>query len=167
MSNYKNYRDYILDKLDERTLLEQLAEEASELSQAALKLIRAKGLNNNNTPVREQEAMLSLALEYMDLLMVYSMLQHSENVGEDVKKRIQEILRPNHMEKVAEVLGVKIGEIFSVRFGEYIDNQREFDGDCYLDDEGLHIVGQDRTQSVLLEKLLNGNAYIEREANNE
>ena len=74
MSNYKNYRDYILDKLDERTLLEQLAEEASELSQAALKLIRAKGLNNNNTPVGEQEAMLSLALEYMDLLMVYSML---------------------------------------------------------------------------------------------
>ena len=74
MSNYKNYRDYILDKLDERTLLEQLAEEASELSQAALKLIRAKGLNNNNTPVSEQEAMLSLALEYMDLLMVYSML---------------------------------------------------------------------------------------------
>ena len=74
MSNYKNYRDYIIDKIDERTLLEQLAEEASELSQAALKLIRAKGLNNNNTPVREQEAMLSLALEYMDLLMVYSML---------------------------------------------------------------------------------------------
>ena len=74
MSSYENYRDYILDKLDERALLEQLAEEASELSQAALKLIRAKGLNNNNTPVREQEAMLSLALEYMDLLMVYSML---------------------------------------------------------------------------------------------
>ena len=74
MRNYKNDRDYILDKLDERTLLEQLAEEASELSQAALKLIRAKGLNNNNTPVGEQEAMLSLALEYMDLLMVYSML---------------------------------------------------------------------------------------------
>lgn len=74
MSNYKNYRDYILDKLDERALLEQLAEEASELSQASLKLIRAKGLNNNNTPVGEQEAMLSLALEYMDLLMVYSML---------------------------------------------------------------------------------------------
>lgn len=69
-----DYANYILDKLDERTLLEQLAEEASELSQAALKLIRAKGLNNNNTPVREQEAMLSLALEYMDLLMVYSML---------------------------------------------------------------------------------------------
>ena len=74
MSDYEKYRNFIIDKLDERTMLEQLAEEASELSQAALKLIRAKELNNNNTPVSEQEAMLSLALEYMDLLMVYSML---------------------------------------------------------------------------------------------
>ena len=74
MSSHEDYRNFILKKLDERTLLEQLAEEASELSQAALKLIRAKGLNSNNTPVGEQEAMLSLALEYMDLLMVYSML---------------------------------------------------------------------------------------------
>ena len=62
MSNYKNYRDYILDKLDERTLLEQLAEEASELSQAALKLIRAKGLNNNNTPAGDQEAIDDLCV---------------------------------------------------------------------------------------------------------
>ena len=35
MSDYANYKDYILDKLDERALLEQLAEEASELSQVA------------------------------------------------------------------------------------------------------------------------------------
>lgn len=74
MSEYKDYRKFILEKLDERTLLEQLAEEASEVAQAALKLIRAKELSNNNTPVREQEGMLSLALEYMDLLMVYDML---------------------------------------------------------------------------------------------
>lgn len=66
MNDWANYKDYIFNKLDERTLLEQLAEEASELSQAALKLIRAKGLNNNNTPVGEQEAMLSLALEYLE-----------------------------------------------------------------------------------------------------
>ena len=74
MSSYEDYRDFILEKLDERVLLEQLAEEASEVAQAALKLIRAKELSNNNTPVREQEGMLSLALEYMDLLMVYDML---------------------------------------------------------------------------------------------
>ena len=74
MSEYKDYRKFILEKLDERTLLEQLAEEASEVAQAALKLIRAKELSNNNTPVREQEGMLSLALECMDLFMVYDML---------------------------------------------------------------------------------------------
>ena len=74
MSSYEDYRDFIIEKLDERVFLEQLAEEASEVAQAALKLIRAKELSNNNTPVREQEGMLSLALEYMDLLMVYDML---------------------------------------------------------------------------------------------
>ena len=92
MSSREDYRDFILKKLDERTLLEQLAEEASELSQAALKLIRAKGLNNNNTPVGEQEAMLSLALEYMDLLMVYSMLLEKD-------RKILRITKANSMYK--------------------------------------------------------------------
>ena len=36
MSNYKNYRDYILDKLDERTLLEQPPEEAIALTEKML-----------------------------------------------------------------------------------------------------------------------------------
>ena len=74
MSNYKNYRDYILDKLDERTLLEQLAEEASELSQAALKLIRAKKLSNNVSPKTEQEALLALAEEMVDCSIVIDLL---------------------------------------------------------------------------------------------
>lgn len=83
MSDYANYKDYILDKLDERALLEQLAEEASELSQAALKLIRAKGLNNNNTPVGEQEAMLSLAEEITDCCIVIDLVcaQNWEVIG--------------------------------------------------------------------------------------
>ena len=84
------------------------------------------------------------------------------NTGEEIKKRIKKLLHPNHMDKVAEILGVKLGETFTVRFGEYIGSQREFDADCYLDDDGVHIVGQDRTQLVLLEKLLNGKAYIEK-----
>ena len=53
MASYTDYRDFIKHKLDMRTLLEQLAEEASELSQASLKLIRAKGLSNNSTPIAE------------------------------------------------------------------------------------------------------------------
>ncbi len=44
-------KNYILSVLDTRTLLEQLAEEASELAQAALKFIRAAEYSNNPTPI--------------------------------------------------------------------------------------------------------------------
>ena len=50
MSDYKDDKLYVLQHLDRRTLLEQLAEEAAELSQAALKAIRAEELSNNPTP---------------------------------------------------------------------------------------------------------------------
>ena len=74
MNDCANYMDYILNKLDERTLLEQLAEEASELSQAALKLIRAKGLSENVTPRTEQEAALALAEEITDCCIVIDLV---------------------------------------------------------------------------------------------
>lgn len=96
MSDYANYMDYILNKLDERTLLEQLAEEASELSQAALKLIRAKGLSENVTPKTEDGVMQNLAEEMMDCSIVMALLSlkdkkirtavhHSEGVSENLK----------------------------------------------------------------------------------
>ena len=83
MSDFDNYKGYILDKLDERTLLEQLAEEASELSQAALKLIRAKKLSNNVTPRTEQEAALALAEEITDCCIVIDLVcaQNWEVIG--------------------------------------------------------------------------------------
>ena len=74
MSSHENYMDYILDKLDERTLLEQLAEEASELSQAALKLIRAKGLSENVTPKTEESITLNLTEEMLDCSIVMALL---------------------------------------------------------------------------------------------
>lgn len=61
--------DYVLDHLDEREILEQLAEEAAELSQAALKLIRAKQLSNNPTPVQECAAVFKLQEEAIDTVM--------------------------------------------------------------------------------------------------
>ena len=61
-------RMYVMNHLDERTKLEQLAEEAAELSQAALKLIRAQGLSNNVTPITEQEALENLREEIIDVL---------------------------------------------------------------------------------------------------
>ncbi len=74
MSDYEKYRNFIIDKLDNRTMLEQLAEEASELSQAALKLIRAKGLSKNVTPRTEQEAALALAEEMTDCCIVIDLV---------------------------------------------------------------------------------------------
>lgn len=55
--------------MDERDLLEQLAEEASELSKAALKLIRAAGMNKNATPVTATEAAENLLDEFRDVLI--------------------------------------------------------------------------------------------------
>ena len=110
MSNYKNYRDYILDKLDERTLLEQLAEEASELSQAALKLIRAKALSNNVSPKTEQEALLALAEEMVDCSIVIDLLcgQNWEIVGtirENILARSDDIKTSPKWKRWAERLG--------------------------------------------------------------
>ena len=102
MSSYEDYRDFILEKLDERTLLEQLAEEASELSQAALKVIRATKMNNNFTPKTEQEAIENLVEEVMDCNMVSSLLYRKN------KKLITGVSeRENKWKRWAERLGYK------------------------------------------------------------
>ena len=110
MSDYANYKDYILDKLDERTMLEQLAEEASELSQAALKLIRAKALSNNVSPKTEQEALLALAEEMVDCSIVIDLLcgQNWEIVGtirENILARSDDIKTSPKWKRWAERLG--------------------------------------------------------------
>lgn len=69
-----NDKNYIRDALTERILLEQLAEEASELAQAALKLIRAAEYSNNPTPITRQEAEVNLDEELHDVLAVASLL---------------------------------------------------------------------------------------------
>ena len=60
---------YVMNHLDDRTKLEQLAEEAAELSQAALKLIRATGLSNNPTTITREEALQNMHEEIIDVLM--------------------------------------------------------------------------------------------------
>ena len=64
------YKKIVQETLTERDLLEQLAEEAAELSQAALKYIRAAGMNGNVTPVRAEEAAENLLDEFRDVLIV-------------------------------------------------------------------------------------------------
>lgn len=69
------YVDYIRSHLDERTLLEQLAEESSEFTQAVLKLIRSGGLSKNTTPVTLDEAQENLIEEWEDMKLVLYILE--------------------------------------------------------------------------------------------
>lgn len=73
--NYAKNRSYVLKNTDRRTLLEQLAEEAAELSQAALKLIRAEGLSNNPTNRNTLIAQEQLNDEVTDVLMIVDALK--------------------------------------------------------------------------------------------
>lgn len=55
--------------MDRRTWLEALAEESAELSQAAIKLIRAEGRNSNPTSVSAAAAYQNLLEEIADVLI--------------------------------------------------------------------------------------------------
>ena len=68
-----NALEIIRSNLSKRELLCQLAEEAAELSQAALKLVRAIG-GNNPTPVTKQQAENNLAEEVIDVSVCLSVL---------------------------------------------------------------------------------------------
>lgn len=60
--------EYIKEKLSQEELLCQLAEEASELAQAALKLRRVYD-GSNPTPVKRSEAFNNLKEEVADVLL--------------------------------------------------------------------------------------------------
>ena len=64
----------IRDNVLERELLEQLAEESAELTQAALKLIRAKGLSNNPTPKEAEQLKRELMEEFADVSIIVFVL---------------------------------------------------------------------------------------------
>lgn len=92
------YVEYIRNKLDYRTLLEQLAEELAELIQAVLKLIRAGGMNNNKTPKTYDEALKDLIEESQDLSLVLFVM----NLSDD-----ESVLGNPKLKRWAERLGYK------------------------------------------------------------
>ena len=67
--SYVDDKRYVLEHIDRRTLLEQLAEEAAELSQAALKLIRAEKLSDNPITTHVSIASEQLNEELADVLV--------------------------------------------------------------------------------------------------
>ena len=83
--------NYIANNISELAVLMALAEEASELSKAAIKLARAKGLLNNPTPVSVEQAENDLIEEYNDLLICVGVLNKMPSlmicVDIDLRKR--------------------------------------------------------------------------------
>lgn len=64
---YLKNLEYVQTHTDVRDFLELLAEEAAELAQAALKVIRAEGLSNIPTPTSAEEARKNLIEEVADV----------------------------------------------------------------------------------------------------
>ena len=83
--------DYIANNISELAVLMALAEEASELSKAAMKLARAKGLLDNPTPISVAQAESDLIEEYNDLLICVVVLNKMPSlticVDVDLRKR--------------------------------------------------------------------------------
>jgi len=98
----EKYIKYIKQNLNRRDLFEQLAEEASELSKASLKCIRAFGLSNNYTPVEQPEAVDNLIEELNDILMVMIIL-----FPLDYKVSVVNIFKNKKWKRWAERLGYR------------------------------------------------------------
>ena len=80
--SFENKINCIRDNLSDVDMILQLAEEASELSQAASKALRVK-LGHNPTPVTEEQALKSVLEEYADVLLSFKALfngQHDKDV---------------------------------------------------------------------------------------
>lgn len=89
MDSEKEYAanvEYVAGRLDKRTLLEQLAEECNELGKAALKLIRAEGLNENWTERCLDDCKEDLYEEVCDVVAVLDVLGIGTNKREKVRQ---------------------------------------------------------------------------------
>ena len=87
--------NYIANNISELAALIALAEEASELSKAAMKLARAKGLLDNPTPISVAQAENDLIEEFNDVLSCIWVLNKMPNLKiiEDQGLRIQKCRR--------------------------------------------------------------------------
>ena len=72
------YAKYIRNKLSNQELLEQLAEECSELAKASLKMIRAGGMSANITPTSRGDAYNNFEEEQKDVISVLWLLTMDE-----------------------------------------------------------------------------------------
>lgn len=86
--------NYIANNISELAVLMALAEEASELSKAAMKYARAKGLLDNPTPISVEQAEADLIEEYNDLLNCIDVLCEMSSLAiEDMDLRMRKCRR--------------------------------------------------------------------------
>lgn len=84
--------DVIREILPQEELLAQLAEEASELAHAALKLRRVYD-GRNYTPVTESEAIANLQEEIADVQLVVTVLRLEMNLSDSVRDKSGKLKR--------------------------------------------------------------------------
>lgn len=95
------YIEFIRNKLDPRTIHEQLAEECNELAKASLKVNRAFKFNDNTTPVKPSVALNNVVEEAYDVMCLLNLL------GMDVKNMANNINHYSKYKRWAERLGYK------------------------------------------------------------
>lgn len=107
----RDCRIYIKNTLSERELLEQLAEECVELGKEALKLIRAKELSKNTTPITVAESKSRFTEEQLDVISVLWLV-----TGNKMYEHIKNY--PKYV-RWAQRLGYKIQEKYILKEAEH------------------------------------------------
>lgn len=87
--NMQEIFDFISDNVSGRSVLEQLAEEASELAQASLKMIRTMEGSDNPTNITFCEAMKKLQEEYTDVTLLCDVLGLDRSKNLYIKKLLR------------------------------------------------------------------------------
>ena len=105
MNKNQKYFEYVVNRLDKRTILEQLAEESSEVTKEALKVIRAEKFSNNYTPITREDSIHKLIEEINDLRMIISLLKLKYKELDDVLPEDNDIINNPKWRRWAKRLG--------------------------------------------------------------
>ena len=103
--NQQKYFEHVVKVLDKRTVLEQLAEESSEITKASLKVIRADNLSKSTTSMTYEESMKNLIEEINDVRMIISLLKHKYPELNNTLPEDKEILKNPNWKRWAFGLG--------------------------------------------------------------
>ena len=105
MNENQKYFEHVVKVLDKRTVLEQLAEESSEITKAALKVIRADKLSKSTTSITYEKSMENLVEEINDVRMIISILKHKYTELDNALPEDKEILKNPNWKRWAFGLG--------------------------------------------------------------